>query len=84
MRKGVVSISALVAALTLSVAGMAQGPASVPAPEGWKQCPRCQNNKDRADSKVKYRLKATRLIRVTCQAYGVTAVSHQLSGILLR
>ena len=57
MRKQImVSISVLVAALAFSAAGMAQGPVSVPAPEGWKQCARCQNNKDRADSKVKYKV----------------------------
>src|SRR5438093_3868250 len=57
MRKqSMVSISALIAGLAFSVAGMAQGPASVPAPEGWKQCPRCQNNKDRADAKAKYKV----------------------------
>src|SRR5438552_6381489 len=57
MRKqSMVSISVLVAVLAFSFAGPAQGPVSVPAPEGWKQCPRCQNNKDRADSKVKYKV----------------------------
>ena len=57
MRKQtMISISVLVAALAFSVAGTAQGPVSVPAPEGWKQCPRCQNNKDRADGKVKYQV----------------------------
>jgi len=57
MRKqSMVSISALIAGLAFSVAGMAQGPVSVPAPEGWKQCPRCQNNKDRADAKAKYKV----------------------------
>jgi hypothetical protein len=54
MRKQIiVSISVLVAALAFSVAGMAQVPGSVPAPEGWRQCPRCQNNKDRVDAKAK-------------------------------
>ena len=57
MRKeSVVSISVFIAGLAFSVAGMAQGPVSVPAPEGWKQCPRCQNNKDRADAKAKYKV----------------------------
>src|SRR5205809_6862021 len=57
MRKqSMVSISALIAGLAFSVAGMAQGPVSVPAPEGWKQCPRCQNNKDRADATAKYKV----------------------------
>ncbi len=73
MRKqSMVSISALIAGLAFSVAGMAQGPVSVPAPEGWKQCPRCQNNKDRADAKAKY------------TAYGATMAFQQLSGILPR
>src|SRR5438445_7200556 len=57
MRKqSMVFISALIAGLAFSVAGMAQGPVSVPAPEGWKPCPRCQNNKDRADAKTKYKV----------------------------
>jgi hypothetical protein len=57
MRKqSMVSIGVLAAALVFSAAGMAQGLSSVPAPEGWGQCPRCQNNKDRADAKVKYKL----------------------------
>ena len=58
MRKQIiVSISVFVASLAFSVAGIAQGgPVSIPAPEGWRQCPRCQNNKDRADAKVKYQV----------------------------
>src|SRR5215467_4663220 len=52
-----------------SVAGMAQGPVSVPAPEGWKQCPRCQNNKDRVEAKVKYKVE------------GHAFDPHDLSGI---
>src|SRR5262249_41007602 len=55
-KRSMVSMSVMVAALTVSVAGMAQGPVSVPAPEGWKQCPRCQNNKDRADAQVNHRV----------------------------
>jgi len=64
-----VSISVMVAALAFSVAGMAQGPVSVPAPEGWKQCPRCQNNKDRADAKVKHKVE------------GHAFNPHDLSGV---
>jgi len=57
MRKQtMISIRVLVAALALPVVATAQAPVSVPAPEGWKQCPRCQNNKDRADGKVKYKV----------------------------
>jgi hypothetical protein len=52
MRKqSMVSIGVLV--VFVAVAAMAQGPVSVPAPEGWKQCPRCQNNRDRAEAKAK-------------------------------
>ena len=32
---------------------------SVPPPEGWKACPRCQNQKDRADSAAKNRSRRT-------------------------
>src|SRR5262245_31120284 len=58
MRKQtMISISVLAAALAFSVEGTtAQAPVSVPAPDGWKQCPRCQNNKDRTDAKVKYKV----------------------------
>jgi hypothetical protein len=57
MRKqSMVSLGVLVAALALPVAGMAQAPGSVPAPEGWKQCPRCQNNNDRAAAKAAYKV----------------------------
>jgi len=57
MRKGTVSfIGVSIVTLAFSVSGLAQGPASVPAPEGWKQCPRCQNNKDRADAKTTYKV----------------------------
>jgi len=30
---------------------------SVPPPAGWKSCPRCQNEKDRADANIKYKVK---------------------------
>jgi hypothetical protein len=57
MRKQIIiSISILLSALALSIAALAQGQASVPAPEGWKQCPRCQNNRDRAADKAKYQV----------------------------
>src|SRR2546421_9123696 len=29
---------------------------SVPPPEGWKACPRCQNQKDRTDATAKYKV----------------------------
>src|SRR5262252_4903774 len=29
-------------------------PPSVAPPEGWKRCPRCQNNQDRKDAWAKY------------------------------
>ena len=85
MRKQtMISIRVLVAALAFSVAGTAQGPVSVPAPEGWKQCPRCQNNKDRADGKVKYQVEGHSFNPRDLSGVWVTAASHQLSGILLR
>jgi len=55
-RQIIISISVLLSALALSVAGLAQGQSSVPAPEGWKQCPRCQNNRDRAADKTKFQV----------------------------
>ena len=57
MRKvSIASMGVLVILLGFSVYVMAQGQSSVPAPEGWGQCPRCQNNKDRADMKQKYKV----------------------------
>ena len=57
MRKQMnISISVLVVALGFSLAAMAQAPGSVPAPEGWKQCPRCQNNADRANANAKFKI----------------------------
>jgi hypothetical protein len=57
MRRGIVaSINVLIAILVFSVAGAAQGPTSIPAPEGWSQCPRCQNNKDRVAANAKYKV----------------------------
>src|SRR6266849_5293198 len=35
---------------------LAQGQASVPPPEGWKKCPRCENNKDRMEMDAKYKV----------------------------
>src|SRR3989442_1500918 len=58
MRKGTtVFVSVFVAVLAFSVAGMAQGQASVPAPDGWGKCPRCENNKDRAEMNTKFKVK---------------------------
>jgi hypothetical protein len=57
MRKQItLSIGALALALGFSAAGMAQAPGSVPAPEGWKRCPRCQNNADRAAANKEYKV----------------------------
>src|SRR6266481_8389824 len=57
MRKEtIVSIGVLIVVLAFSVAGLAQGQTSVPYPEGWKPCPRCQNNKDRVDTNAKYKV----------------------------
>jgi hypothetical protein len=52
----VIFIGVSIAILTFSVAAMPQGQDSIAAPAGWAQCPRCQNNKDRADAKVKYKM----------------------------
>jgi hypothetical protein len=62
-------ISVSVAILTFSVAGMPQGQESIPAPVGWAQCPRCQNNKDRADAKAKYKVE------------GHAFNAHDISGV---
>jgi hypothetical protein len=40
---------------TFTTAGLAQQ-ASVPPPPGWKRCPRCQNNQDRKDAAIKYKV----------------------------
>ena len=70
MRKQIVSVSVFqIAVLAFSSASAAQAPSSVHAPEGWGQCPRCQNNKDRADSKVKYKVE------------GHAFNPHDLSGV---
>jgi hypothetical protein len=55
--------------LIFSLASVAQAPSSVPAPEGWEQCPRCQNNKDRADANAKYKVE------------GHAFNPHDLSGV---
>src|SRR5215467_5513370 len=52
----VIFIGVSIVILACSVAAMQQGQDSIPAPAGWAQCPRCQNNKDRADAKVKYKM----------------------------
>src|SRR5438093_604621 len=51
-----VSFGVLVLALGFTVAGLAQAPGSFAYPPGWKQCPRCQNNKDRVDANAKYKV----------------------------
>jgi hypothetical protein len=52
----VVLIATFAATLSSAAVAYAQAVASVPPPEGWKQCPRCQNEADRkkanADNKV--------------------------------
>jgi hypothetical protein len=68
-RDRIFSISVFVMFLASSVYGMAQGQSSVPAPEGWGQCPRCQNNKDRTELKEKYKVE------------GHPFSPHDLSGV---
>jgi hypothetical protein len=60
MRKEVfVFFGVLIAAVAFSITGFAQnqgGGSSVPPPEGWKKCPRCENNKDRMEMNEKYKV----------------------------
>ena len=59
MRKQIiVSIAFLVAAWVFWPAPLvyAQERGSVPAPEGWKRCPRCQNNSDRLEANARYKV----------------------------
>jgi hypothetical protein len=60
-----VFIVAVAAGAALSDAASAQAPgrtpekpvvASVPAPEGWKSCPRCQNETDRREANARYKV----------------------------
>ncbi len=51
----VVLIPVFVAALALSTAAFAQTQ-SIPFPSGWKPCPRCQNNEDRKQDGIKYKV----------------------------
>ena len=57
----IVSIVALAGVVSLSSAAPAQAQGqevipSVPPPAGWKSCPRCQNQKDRTDANIKYKV----------------------------
>ena len=70
MKNRIIFIIALVAVLALSSYAFAQrgqgqnGPnaqaasaqASIPFPPGWKPCPRCQNNEDRRQDTIKYKV----------------------------
>jgi len=57
MHRGFTSfIRVSVLLLAFSVAAFPQGQSSIPAPQGWGQCPRCQNNKDRAEANAKYKV----------------------------
>jgi hypothetical protein len=50
-------VLALAGLLVFPVMAQAQNPAaSVPAPPGWKPCPRCQNNADRVASNKQYKV----------------------------
>jgi hypothetical protein len=50
-------VLALAGVLAFPVMAQAQNPAaSVPAPPGWKPCPRCQNNADRVASNKQYKV----------------------------
>src|SRR5436309_1864471 len=70
MKNRIIFIIALVAVLALSSYAFAQrgqgqngpnaqaasGQASIPFPPGWKPCPRCQNNEDRRQDTIKYKV----------------------------
>ena len=58
MVKGlVVSVNVFIVVMIFSVVGTAQVlPSSIPAHEGWSQCPRCQNNRDRQAANAKYKV----------------------------
>src|SRR5437667_5736771 len=69
MRRQIVFMGVSIAILIMSVQAFPQGQESVPAPEGWGQCPRCQNNKDRIDANAKYKVE------------GHAFNAHDLSGV---
>jgi hypothetical protein len=46
---------AFVFVAAFSSTALAQEP-SIPPPPGWKRCPRCQNNQDRKEAAVKYKV----------------------------
>jgi len=70
MKNRTILIIALVAVLTLPASALAQGgqgqngpntqartaQPSIQFPPGWKPCPRCQNNEDRRQDAVKYKI----------------------------
>ena len=59
MRKQtIVSLVALAGLMAFLLPGVAeaQGTGSVPAPPGWRACPRCQNNADRVASNKQYKV----------------------------
>src|SRR5207247_391402 len=71
MRNRTILIIALVAVLTLPASALAQGGGqeqngpnaqartaqpSIQFPPGWKPCPRCQNNEDRRQDAVEYKI----------------------------
>ena len=66
-------VMALAAVLVFSSGASAQAEkaplSSVPAPAGWKHCPRCQSNADRAEVKKQYKVE------------GHAFNSHDLSGV---
>src|SRR6266852_1779969 len=68
MRNGTLFlIVALAAVMILSTVVFAQQ--SVQFPAGWKPCPRCQNNEDRRQDTVKYKIE------------GHTFSPHLLTGV---
>ena len=69
MRRQIVFIGVSIAILTVSAQAFPRGQESVPAPEGWGQCPRCQNNKDRTEANAKYKVE------------GHAFNPHDLSGV---
>jgi hypothetical protein len=57
----VVLIATFAATMSSAMVASAQAVASVPPPEGWKQCPRCQNDADRKKANADYKVEGHRL-----------------------
>jgi len=58
--RAVVLVATFAAIMSPAIAAYAQAVASVPPPEGWKQCPRCQNEADRKKANADYKVEGHR------------------------